>query len=1653
MAKSVAGNCAECAAHDHCVACSEVACSSDARGTAECVTYPAPSEALDPALSSDTTPTTLRASNLAAQSDTAAGQALFRNYGALESVSHEDLAADCAPSAVEASRAAAGAATSPGHLQQEIPGSQPFLSAATAPVKFSSSRQDKATVPPEAALTVGPPLPLLVTGILGDGGTSWVDMVEDSERCGEQLLLDAATEMAPGDHAGVGEDQDDSILFDDGNDDDVLAGPAAAAAESERAAAAAAEDAALEADSLLMEACAVGMRGYGGSFSGGGGAYGGRVAALALQQPPPAFGRSSYASRGDTNGGEGGDRLTMTSSSAQHARGQQHLQLHQQPTQQQQQQHGVHPWEVRHLWLGNLLPTTTGAQLERLFAPYGPLESVRVFSDRNFAFVNFMTAQHASTAKAALEGHPAFGITGGRPLLIRYQQQRQQHQQQHAAASTAPAAAFGHSASASSLTQGQMQQSLFGGLMRCEQQQQGDGGRTPTQQQQQQPLGLGLMTLSIPGSSVDEAATGAGCGGDAMIPPATAATAATAGAPAGLLGPNSRASPSSYLASLLGGMGNPAAQQQQQQQQQQGALAGMGTATVGIGDVPAAGAVNPGFGRGSVGIVDAAAQLDAPQQGERSSVSGSLSSIVYCGGGGAADSGASTCVGGIDTGLLEAGSLIGLGAHWTHQQQQSGGLGAAAADDRSLSRNLWLGNLVSNVDRGALEVLFGRFGPLESVRVFPDRNFAFVNYLRASDAAAAKSALDGQPAPPVTPPDRALEVRFQQRPQPQAQQQQLPVQQLLQFGASGGMASGSGTSSACGPPSSMPATNMGSLFGGTTGLLAGELAGPDSSGGSSSVPAVDGVAGAYSCGAGSGSAPFLASAGLGGMAAESEWESAMGGCSVVSGGAAGSGAGGSGAPGSTYALPEGRPNRHLWLGNIPHNVDKVELEALFSRFGPLESVRVFPDRNFCFVNFVLPHHAAAARLALDGQPAPSVTGARPLFVRYQRDQPKTRDGKSGGDGRDAAATAAAAAAAAATLFGGSPGGAAASTAAAAAQGFVGASAEPAGSGARPLSGGSMQLVGGGLGGLPGGLPAMAAEVGPQQKQQQEVAEALAASLSAQTWFAEASSGGILGGTAGSAGGAADLADLAAIQAALSMEPAANLSNMLNPNNIHYGRQLASWYRLLTREAKLALHDLDEGGSGLEPAAAADGSIAAAGDQPPQPPLTLDLFTAQLLDGGGPISMDVSALSVDADAASIEGSRTATRPSIEAASGASRTGPIGGGDVSAPHSSGDVASVAGSSAARPPAQQRLLAQLQQSLSQPGSQGPASGSSLPNLSARHDFLSGASAAATTAAAASGNQAGFFDMLLADGGSTAPHQQQQQGQKGQDLQQLQLQQQRQQQQQQQLSDDLVRMLRTLHLQQNLMQVQQDQVQLQQQLQQQQQQQQAFTTFVPPPAPLLRPMPPQVFHHRNPQLQAQQQAENAARRQQMLLRQQQHAQQQQQQQAAPSSQVVLSPYGVVSTLALGGGGFGGMGFGGGAMDSLQAQMLAQQQQRERLLQQQRQRQQQQHALDGLTGGGAASPGFRNAGSLSRTQQQQRQVQAAGVVGWGMDGAQGLAAPSISGGAMGAFDIGAGHMAFGGEHSAASRPLLATAHRSQLAQANLVQQLRAQQQQQGFEW
>ena len=66
------------------------------------------------------------------------------------------------------------------------------------------------------------------------------------------------------------------------------------------------------------------------------------------------------------------------------------------------------------------------------------------------------------------------------------------------------------------------------------------------------------------------------------------------------------------------------------------------------------------------------------------------------------------------------------------------------------SKHLWLGNMQLNVNQSALEAVFGNFGTLESVRIFPGKTYAFVNFANMEPAVEAMRCLDGQPLLSIT---------------------------------------------------------------------------------------------------------------------------------------------------------------------------------------------------------------------------------------------------------------------------------------------------------------------------------------------------------------------------------------------------------------------------------------------------------------------------------------------------------------------------------------------------------------------------------------------------------------------------------------------------------------------------------------------------------------------------------------------------------------------------------------------------------------------------------------------------------------------------------------------------------------------------------------
>eukprot|EP00798_Chlamydomonas_sp_ICE-L_P002712 gene2712-12583_t len=80
--------------------------------------------------------------------------------------------------------------------------------------------------------------------------------------------------------------------------------------------------------------------------------------------------------------------------------------------------------------------------------------------------------------------------------------------------------------------------------------------------------------------------------------------------------------------------------------------------------------------------------------------------------------------------------------------------------DERPSRFLWLGKVHPRPNKVAMETLFGVFGTLESIRLFPGRTYAFVQFQSPASAIMAKVTLNGHVAPNISGTKRLI-IRFQ----------------------------------------------------------------------------------------------------------------------------------------------------------------------------------------------------------------------------------------------------------------------------------------------------------------------------------------------------------------------------------------------------------------------------------------------------------------------------------------------------------------------------------------------------------------------------------------------------------------------------------------------------------------------------------------------------------------------------------------------------------------------------------------------------------------------------------------------------------------------------------------------------------------------------
>lgn len=59
------------------------------------------------------------------------------------------------------------------------------------------------------------------------------------------------------------------------------------------------------------------------------------------------------------------------------------------------------------------------------------------------------------------------------------------------------------------------------------------------------------------------------------------------------------------------------------------------------------------------------------------------------------------------------------------------------------SRSLWIGNIDTAQTSDQLNLLFSKFGKIEGIRMLPEKECAFVNFVRLEDALCARDTMQG----------------------------------------------------------------------------------------------------------------------------------------------------------------------------------------------------------------------------------------------------------------------------------------------------------------------------------------------------------------------------------------------------------------------------------------------------------------------------------------------------------------------------------------------------------------------------------------------------------------------------------------------------------------------------------------------------------------------------------------------------------------------------------------------------------------------------------------------------------------------------------------------------------------------------------------------
>jgi RNA recognition motif-containing protein len=389
---------------------------------------------------------------------------------------------------------------------------------------------------------------------------------------------------------------------------------------------------------------------------------------------------------------------------------------------------------------------------------------------------------------------------------------------------------------------------------------------------------------------------------------------------------------------------------------------------------------------------------------------------------------------------------VGAGSATTGTGSGSSDADSDASSDPT--RHLWIGNLGTRTPRAVLKAVFEAHGIVEDVVTFPGRMYAFVNYCTTDEAIQATNVLQNQIVPELTG-DRPLLLKYRPVKKAEMHLRSLVGgggdSSMLLDGQLGGHSVHSGLVNSYGSSGGLSALGGslsigGSLTSSSAGLRSpGSLGGLMMPGGLTNNPmALSSAAAAMNLndldGNCSDPSPRIWLGNIAPTATSKTLQAVLGRFGPLTDAAvfparigplgyafvkfealedavraletlnntvvpplsgskqlkmrykpAASGPAGREESMNESSKSTTMPSRHLWLGNITQKPTEDIIFQAFSKFGRVDSARVFPAKAYAFVNFSDLSAAVRAMTEMEGVCIPCLTGVKPLVMRFQQE--------------------------------------------------------------------------------------------------------------------------------------------------------------------------------------------------------------------------------------------------------------------------------------------------------------------------------------------------------------------------------------------------------------------------------------------------------------------------------------------------------------------------------------------------------------------------------------------------------------------------------------------------------------------------------------------